>query len=200
MGIDVPKSSRRSSTRMIAGDHLSARVGDGPLRFPLRLLHVGEHDLPAQGRCAEPRRTRPAVLGLRCTRRAQAAAHRRRAAGAARHHDPGLLAVAALALRRSRRTDDHHQRLAAREIRAGARRLRRQAHQRLARHARPGQIPRHHALGRSVEGARRHRRCAGSRHCRQDQRGRARRASTKTNSRALSNGRTATAWTSPSSR
>ena len=51
--------------------------------------------------------------------------------------------------------------------------LRRQAHQRLARHARCGQIPRHHALGRARQGARRHRRRAGRRPARQDQRGRA---------------------------
>ena len=37
-----------------ARHHLSARVGDRPLRFPLRLLHVGTHDVPAQGRPAQP--------------------------------------------------------------------------------------------------------------------------------------------------
>ena len=31
-----------------ARDHLSARLGDGPLRLPLRLLHVGTHDVPAE--------------------------------------------------------------------------------------------------------------------------------------------------------
>ncbi len=83
------------------------------------------------------------------------------------------LAVAPSGRRRARRADADHQRLAAAEIRARARRSRRQAHQRLARHARRGQVPRHHALGRARQGARRHRRRAGGRAARQDQRGRA---------------------------
>ena len=66
---------------------LSARLGDRPLRFPLRLLHGGKHVLSAQGRGAHAGRARPAVLGLRRARRAQASPHRRRAAGPARHHD-----------------------------------------------------------------------------------------------------------------
>ena len=32
-----------------SGHHLPSGLGDGPLRFPLRLLHGGRHDLPAQG-------------------------------------------------------------------------------------------------------------------------------------------------------
>jgi GTP 3',8-cyclase len=54
--------------------------------------------------------------------------------------------------RRARRADAHHQRLAAREIRRRAEGLRRRTHQRLARHARSGQVPRHHPLGRTRQG------------------------------------------------
>ncbi len=96
--------------------HLSARLGHRPLRFPLRLLHGGEHVVPAEGRSSHAGRTRPAVLGLHRARRAQAAPDRRRAAGAARHHDARRLAVAPSALRHARRTDADHQRLAARQI------------------------------------------------------------------------------------
>ena len=77
-----------------ARDHLSARLGDRPLRFPLRLLHVGKHELPAEGRSAHAGRARPAVQRLRGPRRPEAAVDRRRAAGAARHHDADRLAVA----------------------------------------------------------------------------------------------------------
>ena len=45
-------------------DHLSAGLGDGPLRLPLRLLHGGGHDLPAEEGGADPRGARPAVLAL----------------------------------------------------------------------------------------------------------------------------------------
>ena len=48
-----------------AGDQLSARIGDRPLRFPLRLLHGGGHDLPAEDGAAVARGARPAVHGLR---------------------------------------------------------------------------------------------------------------------------------------
>ncbi len=51
-----------------------------------------------------------------------------------------------------------------------ARRLRRQAHQRLARHARPAAFSGADPLGRPQQGARRHRRGAGRRHPRQAQR------------------------------
>ena len=68
------------------------------------------------------------------------------------------------------------------EIRRRARGLRREAHQRLARHARRRQVPRDHALGRARQGAGRHRRRAGGRPRGQDQRGRAARASTRTRS------------------
>ena len=98
------RAARPADRSVSAGDHLSARLGDGPLRFPLRLLHVGEHDVPAEAGPADARGTRPAVRRVRRARRAQAAAHRRRAAGAARHHDPGALALAP-PRRRARRAD-----------------------------------------------------------------------------------------------
>ena len=96
--------------------HLFARLGDRPLRFPLRLLHGGEHVVSAEGRSPDARRTRPAVFGLRRPRRPQASPHRRRAAGPPRHHDAGRFSVAAPARGRPRRTDADHQRLAARQI------------------------------------------------------------------------------------
>ena len=105
-------------------------------------------------------------------RRAQAAPDRRRAAGAARDHDAGALALAP-SRRRARRTDADHQRLAASEIRRRACRLRREAHQRLARHARRRQVPRDHALGRTRQGDGGHRCRAGRRPRGEDQRGRA---------------------------
>jgi organic radical activating enzyme len=49
------------------------------------------------------------------------------------------------------------------QIRRRAEGPRRQAHQRLARHPRCRQVPRHHPLGRARQGARRYRRRAGSR-------------------------------------
>ena len=58
------------------------------------------------------------------------------------------------ALRRSRRTDPHHQRLAAAKYAGELAGARRQAHQRVARYARSGQIPRHDPLGRSPQGVR----------------------------------------------
>ena len=150
-------------------DHLSARLGDRSLRFPLRLLHVGEHGVPAEGRSAHAGGARPAVQRLHCARRAQAATHRRRAAGAARDHDAGRLALAPSFVRRARRAHADHQRLAAAEICARARRPRRAADQCLARYARSRQVPRHHALGRAGQGAGRHRRRAGGRAQGQDQ-------------------------------
>ena len=107
-------AGRRPGRSVRARHHLSAGLGDGPLRFPLRLLHGGGHDVPAQGRSAQPRGARPAVQRLHRQGRAQAAAHRRRAAGAARDHDAGRLAVAPSRDRRARRAHAHHQRLAAR--------------------------------------------------------------------------------------
>ena len=87
-------AGRRPGRSVRARHHLSARLGDGPLRFPLRVLHGGGHDVPAQGRSAQPRGARSPVRRLHRQGRAQAAAHRRRAAGAARDHDAGRLAVA----------------------------------------------------------------------------------------------------------
>ena len=154
-----------------AGDHLSARLGDRPLRLPLRLLHGGRHDLPAEEGRPVARGARPALLGLRRKRRAQAQAHRRRAAGAQEHHVPRPLALPASRHRCTRRADADHQRLAARPLRRRARRLRRRAHQRFGRYARSGQVQGDHALGRARQGDRRHRRGAGRRPPRQDQRG-----------------------------
>ncbi len=66
---------------------------------------MSEHmTLPAEAGPAHARGTRPAVQRLRRARRAQAAADRRRAAGAARDHDAVPLAVAP-SRRRPRRTD-----------------------------------------------------------------------------------------------
>jgi hypothetical protein len=60
----APARPARWSIRS-AGRSPTARVGHRPLRLPLRLLHVGGHDLPAQARRADARGARPAVLGLR---------------------------------------------------------------------------------------------------------------------------------------
>ena len=57
-----------------ARDHLSARLGDRPLRLPLRLLHVRAHGVPAQGRAPDARGARPALLGLRRPRGARSSA------------------------------------------------------------------------------------------------------------------------------
>ena len=82
---------------------------------------------------------------LRGARHAQAAHHRRRAAGAARHPAPVPAPVAPSRSRRARRTDADHQRHAARHATptaladCGVKR-----DQRLARHARPRQVPGHH--------------------------------------------------------
>ena len=82
--------------------------------------------------------------------------------------------VAASRDRRARRTDADHQRQPARQLCRRTRRRRRQAHQRLARHARPEQdssaITRWGDLDKVLDG---HRRRAGGRAQRQDQRRRA---------------------------
>ncbi len=72
--------------------------------------------------------------------------------------------------------------------------LRRQAHQCLARHARSGEVPRRHPLGRRDQGAGRHRRGAGRGTAREDQRGRAQGRERGRNPRRSWNGRTAAAW------
>src|SRR5262245_26187886 len=59
-----------------ASCHLPPGVGDGPLRLPLRLLHVRAHDLPAQEGPAQPGGARSPVLRLRGPRGAEAAPHR----------------------------------------------------------------------------------------------------------------------------
>ena len=83
--------------------------------------------------------------------------------GLRRHLDSGALDE----------VDGDDQRIAARALRPRARRLRRPADQRLARHARPGQVPRRDALGRSRRGAQGHRRRGRGGPQDQDQRGRA---------------------------
>ena len=137
-----------------ADDLLSAGVGDRSLRFSLRVLHGGRHDLPAQARSSDAGRAGPAVLGLRPAGRQEAADHRRRAAGAARHHDAVPVLVAASGYRRAGRTDRHDERVPARQARGRPRRLRRQAGECLARYARSRQIPQDHPLGRPRTGDR----------------------------------------------
>ena len=104
--------------RPVRPDHqLSAGIGHRPLRSALLLLHVGRHDIPAQGRSAHARGTRPALLGIHRQGRAKAAADRRRAAGPAQRDVAGALAVAPSRQRRAERTDADDQRLAARTFR-----------------------------------------------------------------------------------
>ena len=103
-----------------------------------------------KARPADAGGTRPAVLGLRRQGRAQAAADRRRAAGAARHHDAVLARCRAIS--QTGALDELTLTTNGSQLAKYARRteeLRRRAHQRLARHARPRQVPRDHPLGRS---------------------------------------------------
>ena len=99
--------------------------------------------LPKRG-TPHPRGARPAVRRLYPPGCEKAAADRRRAAGAARHHDPVPLARPPSRQRRARRADPDHQRQPARPLRRRAGGMRRQAGQRLARHARPGEVRRDH--------------------------------------------------------
>ena len=69
-------------------DHLSASLRNGPVRFPLRLLHGGEHDVPAQVRGVISRRGGPRLHRLHASRRAQATPHRRRTARTPEYHEP----------------------------------------------------------------------------------------------------------------
>ena len=94
-----------------------------------------------KARPADAGGARPAVRGLRrASGVEQAAHHRRRAAGAPQHHVRCSSALAHLARRRARRTDADHQRQPARALRRASWPARREAHQRLARHARPGKV------------------------------------------------------------
>ena len=120
-----------------AGDHLSARLGHRPLRFPLRLLHVGGHDVPAEARSSDARGARPGLLRLR---RATGVRKLRITGGEplvrrdimtlfrslSRHLETGALDELTVTTNGSQLS-----RHAAR-----SRRLRRAAHQRLARHPR----------------------------------------------------------------
>ncbi len=125
-------------------DFLSARLRDRPLRFPLRLLHVRGHGVPAQGGPADASKSSTALCSAFIARGvAQAAADGRRAAGPARHHDPVRVRCRAIlrsgALEELTLTTNGSQ-LAkyAAELKAHGVR----AHQCLARHARSGQVPR----------------------------------------------------------
>ena len=92
-------------------------------------------------------------------------------------------------------TDADDQRQPACAFCARSARCGRQADQCLARHARCGEIPRHHPLGRAVQGAWRHRCGAGRRPRRQDQHGRAEGRQRGRDRRSCSNGRMGAAWT-----
>ncbi len=149
---DVPDTCHQTSPAddrpVRAACELPARFGNRPLRFPLRLLHVRAHDVPAEEGPAVARGTRPAVLGVRRQGRAQTAHYRWRTAGAQEHHVAVPLVVAASGHWRARRTYADHQRQPTAEVRAGTGRLRRQTHQRLARHTRCRQVQGDHPLGR----------------------------------------------------
>ena len=133
-----------------ADDLLSARLRHRPMRFPLRLLHVGTYAIPAATRSADARGARPAVLRLCRARHQEAAHHRRRAAGAPRRDEAVCALVAPPRLGGAGGADAHHQWLAACPFRRRTRRLRRAAGQCLARYARP----------RSFQGADPHRRAS----------------------------------------
>ena len=152
---------------------LLARLRHRPLRLPLRLLHGGGHDVPAEGGDPDARRAGPAVQRLRPPGREEAAADRRRAAGAQEHHVPVPRAFAPSRERRAPGTDAHHQWQPAGAIRRGSRRLRRQARQCLRRYARSAEVRGHHALGQARQGAGRLGGRQGRRPRHQDQRGRA---------------------------
>ena len=130
------RAAARSGRSLRATDHLSARLGHRPLRFPLRLLHVGAHALSAACRAVDARGARPPLHGFHRARHEETSHHRRRAAAAARRHDAVSLARPPSRVRRARRTDAHDERLAARALRRRARGLRREAPEPLARHAR----------------------------------------------------------------
>ena len=156
---------------------------------------MSEHmTLPPKADLFEPGGTRPAVQRLRCQGRAQAAPDRRRAAGAARNHDAGQIAVAPYREWRAGRADTHHQCLTAVALRLRTQGVRRRAHQRLARHARSRQVPRHHPLGRTRQGAGGRRCRAGRRLPGEDQRV-ALKGVNEDELADMSPGQTAAAWT-----
>ena len=139
-------------------DRLCASVSHRPLRLPLRLLHVRGHEFPSQARCLVARGARSIVLGFYRFGHAKNSRHGRRAAGAAQCDVAVPWAFPPSGLRGAGRSDRHDQRLATSALCSRARRLRRQAHQRLARYARPGQVSASDALGRPERRAGRHQR------------------------------------------
>ncbi len=112
---DMSTSSAPSGRRIQAADHLSAPVGDRPLRSALHLLHARKDEVPAAQGSAEPRRAAQARAGLHRPRDHQDPPDRRRAAGAARHDRAGPRA-GPQAGRWSGRTDADHQWHPARRI------------------------------------------------------------------------------------
>ena len=135
-GIAVAPAARQLVDPLPSADHLSARLGDGSLRPALRLLHERGDELPAEARCSHAGGARPAVLGLRALRHAKLRLTGGEPLVRRDIMRPVPLAVAPSRQRRARRADAHHQRHAARPPCARTRRLRREARQRLARHAR----------------------------------------------------------------
>ena len=166
-----PAPVRAADRPVCPGDHLSARLGDRPVRFPLRLLHGRRHDLPAEVGGPVDRGAGAAVPGIRAPRRAQIAADRRRAPGPPRGHDPDRTARSAAGPGRAGRADAHDQRQPAGQTQRCAGARRRAPGQRFARYARPGEIHRHYPLGQAGEGAGRLGRRQGRRPCHQDQHG-----------------------------
>ena len=115
-GRAAPAKFRFHDRPVRPADQLFARVGDGPLRLPLHVLHGGRHDVPAEGGAVDARGTRSAVFGLRREGRAQAAADGRRAAGPAQRDGAGAQPRAACAVGGARRTDADDERQSAREV------------------------------------------------------------------------------------
>src|ERR1700730_1436685 len=75
---DEPRREPAKHDRPVwTNHHLSARFGHRPLRIPLRLLHGGRDELPAEIRAADPGRARPRVQRVRQARRPKAAPDRR---------------------------------------------------------------------------------------------------------------------------
>ena len=100
--IVLPAAAVPSDDRPVwPGHQLSARFGHRSLRPALLLLHVGRHDIPAQGRLADARGTRPSLFGVHRQGRAQVAADRRRTAGPAQRDVAGAFAVAPSRYRRA---------------------------------------------------------------------------------------------------
>ena len=152
-----PRSESHADRPIRAPRHLSAGLGHRPMRLPLRLLHVGAHELSAQGGAAHPGGARSAVQRVRGLGRAQAPHHRRRAAGAEGRHravrEPGPPPEE----RRARRADAHHQRQPTAAPCGTALCGGRAPGEHLPRHPRPREIRQDHPLGPARPGDGRHR-------------------------------------------